>query len=230
MSTVEITESSALSDPGQPSLPSQVDLERPEEGKPANERGRAQTKQQLIQIGTEIIGKTGFNATGLDAVLKKAKVPKGSFYYYFQSKEDFGLAVIDSFAETAKARLDHCLNQTEGSPLSRIRGYLEGGVIAVETNGFSRGCLIGNLSQELSSQNERFRERLNEVLEYWRSQFARSLDLAKQNGEVSAEVDPNRMAGFMLAGWQGAILRAKVMKSAQPLKDFIDVFFNSVLR
>jgi TetR/AcrR family transcriptional regulator, transcriptional repressor for nem operon len=192
-------------------------------------KGRAQTKIQIIHIGAEIIGKTGFNATGIDEVLKKAKVPKGSFYYYFPSKEDFGLAVIENFAERAKEKLHQALKNETLSPLLRLKGYLETIVAGIETEGCKGGCLIGNLSQELSSQNERFRERLNEVLDYWQSQFAECLEQAKKAGEVSVEVDSLHLAGFLLAGWQGAILRTKVMKSTRPLKEFIDVFFNWVL-
>ena len=56
---------------------------------------RIETRQSLIQVGTDVIGSHGFNPTGLNTVLKTAGVPKGSFYYYFASKEEFGLAIID---------------------------------------------------------------------------------------------------------------------------------------
>jgi len=57
------------------------------------------TKSRLIEIGAEIIHLKGFNHTGIKEILEAAQVPKGSFYHYFESKEDFGLQVIDYFVE-----------------------------------------------------------------------------------------------------------------------------------
>jgi TetR/AcrR family transcriptional regulator, transcriptional repressor for nem operon len=56
---------------------------------------RNTTRDDIIRVGLEILGEKGFNSCGIDAVLKTAKIPKGSFYYYFPSKEEFGLAVLD---------------------------------------------------------------------------------------------------------------------------------------
>ena len=59
---------------------------------------RTDTGERLVRIGTEFLSEKGFGLTGLDEVLRAADVPKGSFYYYFDSKIDFGLAVIDNYA------------------------------------------------------------------------------------------------------------------------------------
>ena len=63
---------------------------------------RNTTRDDIIRVGLEILGEKGFNSCGIDAVLKSAKIPKGSFYYYFPSKEEFGLAVLDLYAVQAK--------------------------------------------------------------------------------------------------------------------------------
>lgn len=189
-----------------------------------------ETRATIIRIGTDLISRQGFNATGIDAVLKEAGVPKGSFYYYFRSKEEFGLAVIDHFAERYDQRLDTILNDEEVTPLNRIRNYLESGLARLEQNQCSKGCLIGNLGQELADQHERFRVRLDEIFRSWKDRFAACLREAQRAGELAPELDAGVAAGFILSGLEGAILRAKVMKSPQPLRDFIEILFASVLR
>ena len=77
---------------------------------------RIETRQSLIQVGTDVIGSHGFNPTGLNTVLKTAGVPKGSFYYYFASKEEFGLAIIDEFAVAYNDKIAHFLNNESLSP------------------------------------------------------------------------------------------------------------------
>jgi TetR/AcrR family transcriptional regulator, transcriptional repressor for nem operon len=188
------------------------------------------TRSEIIRIGTDFISRQGFNATGIDAVLREAKIPKGSFYHYFKSKEDFGLAVIDHFAERYDQRLDTFLSDEEVTPLNRIRNYLESGLMRLEQNLCSKGCLIGNLGQELADSNERFRSRLDEIFNSWKDRFADCLRDAQEAGELSGDVDPGVMACFILSGWEGAILRAKVMKSPQPIRDFIEILFASALR
>ncbi len=189
-----------------------------------------ETRATIIRIGTDLIGRQGFNATGIDAILREAGVPKGSFYYYFRSKEEFGLAVIDHFAERYDQRLDTFLNDEEVTPLNRIRNLLESGLARLEQNQCTRGCLIGNLGQELADQNERFRARLEEIFSSWKERYAACLRKAQGAGELAPEFDPGVVAGFILSGWEGAVLRAKVMKSPQPLRDFIGTLFATVLR
>jgi TetR/AcrR family transcriptional regulator, transcriptional repressor for nem operon len=188
------------------------------------------TKAEIIAIGTELISLHGYNATGIDAVLKQAGVPKGSFYHYFGSKEEFGLAVIDNFADRYDRKLDSFFNTDEVTPLNRIRTYLENGLEKLTRTQCAKGCLIGNLGQELADQNERFRARLDEIFRSWKERFAACLQEAKRTGELSTDADVAVVAGFILSGWEGAILRAKVMKSPQPLRDFIDTLFAAVLR
>lgn len=188
------------------------------------------TQGEIIRIGTEMIAKQGYNATGIDAVLKEAGVPKGSFYHYFKSKEEFGLAVIDHFAARFEQRLELALNEEAIAPLDRIRGILESGLARLAQNQCTKGCLIGNLGQEMADLNERFRARLEEIFGMWRERFAACLAEAQERGELSGAIDPAVTAGFILSGWEGAILRTKVMKSPQPMRDFVDVLFSVVLR
>lgn len=188
------------------------------------------TRNEIVRIGTDLISRQGYNATGIDAVLKEAGIPKGSFYHYFKSKEDFGIAVIDHFAERYDRRLDTFLNDEEVAPLNRLRNYLESGLMKLEQNLCARGCLIGNLGQELADSNERFRSRLDEIFNSWKERFAVCLREARERGELSSDIDPAMMACFILSGWEGAILRAKVMKSAQPVRDFITILFDATLR
>lgn len=190
---------------------------------------RNETRQLLIQVGTEVIGSHGFNPTGLNTVLKTADVPKGSFYYYFASKEDFGLAIIDEFAIDYADKIAFYLTNENVSPLQRIRNYLDNGLATIRDNKCKRGCLIGTLGQELSSQNETFRVRLDQVFEGWKQQFGQCLQAAIDCGELPDTSNTEQLSEFLLSGWQGAILRAKMHSSITPLQAFIDTLFDRVL-
>jgi len=188
------------------------------------------TRNAIIMVGTDLISRHGYNATGIDMLLKEAGVPKGSFYHYFKSKEEFGLAVIDQFAAFYSPRITALLTDETRTPLNRIRALLERTLAQLTQNHCSRGCLIGNLGQEMADQNERFRARLDEIFDAWKQLFAACLQEAQAAEELDSRVNADAMASFILSGWEGAILRAKVMKSPQPLQDFIEVLFKVTLR
>lgn len=188
------------------------------------------TRDTLIRIGGEIIARHGFGSTGINAVLSAAGVPKGSFYHYFSSKDDFGLAVIDAYAKAQEARLDETLGNPSLTPLQRLRAYFAAGIEDMQASECACGCLIGNLGQELAAQNELFRARLNAVFAGWEQRLEGCLTAALEADEISVGLDPEQMAGFVLAGWEGAMLRAKVVQSVDPLKRFEHVLFEQILR
>src|SRR6266446_5175632 len=129
---------------------------------------KAPTKATLVDAGLHLMLEKGYHHTGIQEVLQAAGVPKGSFYYYFPSKEAFGMAVIAQFAAAYLARLEQYLGDTTASPLTRLRRHYEELLARFERRGCRGGCLIGNLSQELADQHPRLRTQLDAVLTSWR--------------------------------------------------------------
>lgn len=190
--------------------------------------GRTNKRNELIQVGKEIIVQQGFNAASLNEILTAAGIPKGSFYYYFPSKEDFGLAIVEDFANEYRDKINIFFGDKKYSPLTRLRNYFEFKIADMEACSCADGCLIGNLAQELSAQNELFRDRLNQVFIEWEQCFVRCLQAAYQAGEIKSDRHSD-LAKFILSSWEGAILQAKVTKSVVPMKIFVSILFDQVL-
>lgn len=187
------------------------------------------TRNHIIQTGAELIGQKGFSATGLNAILTAAGVPKGSFYHYFSSKNDFGLAVIDTFAQEYDTTLDRILSDSSRSCVDRLRAYFDTGFESMANCQYTSGCLIGNLGQELAGQNETFRLRLNRVFSGWEQRFERCIAEGQAAGAIDSSINASDAASLLLSGWEGAILRSKVVKSTEPLERFVRVFFKQCL-
>ncbi len=190
---------------------------------------RTDKRDKLIQVGKQIIVQQGFNAASLNEILTAAGVPKGSVYYYFSSKDDFGLAIIDDFARKYQNKFELILQDASVTHLKRLHNYFASGIADMRQCDCSEGCLMGNLAQELSAQNELFRDRLSQIFLDWEEAFAGCLDSAIQMGEIPKEQDVSTLAQFILAGWQGAILQAKVSKSVVPMETFVQFLFARVL-
>jgi len=188
------------------------------------------TRDELLEAGRRIFLERGYNHSGIEAILHAAGVPKGSFYYYFENKEDFGLQVLDRFAERFTLEIERHLNDTSLSPLERLRSLTESACRRLETQQCRNGCLVGNLSQELADQNESFRVRLEEIFLGWGERFAVCIRQAQAAGEIPGEIDAREFADFWLNSWQGAVLRAKTLRSTAPLRTFLNVMFGFVLQ
>lgn len=91
------------------------------------------------------------------------------------------------------------------------------------------GCLIGNLGQELSGQSDTFRDALDRVFQRWEHRLVGCLEGAQEAGELSATLPADTLASFILSGWEGAILRAKTLKSVVPMEQFEAILFQQVL-
>ncbi|MDB5349800.1 MAG: transcriptional regulator [Planctomycetota bacterium] len=189
---------------------------------------RGETKHRLLEAGRNIFLEKGYNHAGIEAILQVAGVPKGSFYNYFGSKEDFGLQVINQFARGYNEELEQFLANSSLGPLGRLRAYFESIIDRLDSIECRNGCLVGNLSQEMADQSEVFRARLEEIFECWVDRYADCLAQAQEAGEIPSDLDVRELAEFLLNSWQGAILRAKTARSSAPLHIFLTITFRAI--
>ena len=190
---------------------------------------RIHSKDDIVQAGLELILSKGFNATGIEAILKQANVPKGSFYNFFSSKEEFGLAIIDRYVAETGELFRPIYDDESLPPLERVRKSFEILVARFETNECSKGCLLGNLSLEMSDQYEKVRQRLEQSLQGWARVLSTLLLQAQEAKAIPADLNAEMLAENLIASFQGAVLRAKVKKSSEPLKDFMYLYFDRFL-
>lgn len=171
----------------------------------------------------------GYNNTGIQEVLHELALPKGSFYHYFTSKEEFGLSVLELFVKQNDALFSRYMSYHNLTPLTRLRRYFEAVRKYYNSIQFRNGCLVGNFSQELADQNESFRLRLEQVLKQWSANWAECLKEAQLAGEISTEFNPAELSQFLLSSWEGALLSMKASKSIAPLDQFISFVFDKFL-
>lgn len=202
---------------------------KPRRGRPPKvARENTDTRALLIRSGVEVLTESGFAAAGIDGILKKVSVPKGSFYHYFKSKEDFGQAVIDNYASYFAAKLDKCLLDESIAPLQRIVKFAEEakqGIIKFE---FKRGCLVGNLGQEVAILPDSYRLVLQNIFAVWEGKMQTCLETAKQQGDIKQNINCVQQAEYFWIGWEGAVMRARLVQSVQPLDLYIATFIASI--
>lgn len=199
--------------------------EKRRRGRPRGAPDASQARLNLIRAGLEHLTEKGYSSVGVDEILKAAGVPKGSFYHHFRSKADFGLALVAAYNAYFIELLDRTFQDEGHPPLERLRIFTEKAEEGMARHGFRRGCLVGNLGQEMGALPDDFRTALIEALEAWQIRTAQLFRDAQAQGALSRDHDPDALAEAFWIGWEGAVLRAKLELRPEPLRRFTATFF-----
>ncbi|MEU9389916.1 TetR/AcrR family transcriptional regulator [Streptomyces sp. NPDC048324] len=181
-------------------------------------------KQKILEAARSLIEGRGYSALGVAEICKAAGVPKGSFYYFFESKEALALAVVDEHWAAQKRDWTRALSG-EAEPLSRLRRLFEeteAGQRAVQQGcGTVSGCLFGNLTLELSNQTEAVRARLQEIFEAQTDMVEAVIAEARERGDVTT-TDPRGAARAVVAQLEGQVMFAKLYNDTGRLSPLWD--------
>lgn len=171
----------------------------------------------------------GYHGTGLQEILSRVGLPKGSFYNYFPNKEAFAAEVIAHYIEPFIRQLDEWLSRPDLDPLTALRYYFEALIGALRANDFKGGCLLGNLMGEIGDTSETCRRVLQQALHRYRDKIAAALRRAQEEALVRRDRSAEALADFIVDYWQGVLLRMKVERSARPLEAFMEQVFEETL-
>lgn len=182
-------------------------------------------REKILEAGARAIGEKSFHGCGLNEILTAAGVPKGSFYYYFASKEDFGVALVERARDEDLARLAPILDDRSRSPLERLAAlYWEGRKHCIE-HGPSRECLIAKLGLEHAKLSPPMREAILSAYDQLRTRLAAVIREGQDRGEIAGQLDPSRLADMLMKLWEGATMRMRIAGSIAPVDDMIDFLF-----
>ncbi len=133
-------------------------------------------KERILQNGSAIMYRKGYNGTGIKEITDAAGIPKGSFYNYFKSKEHFTIAALDYMGKESLSRIDSILSDMSQPPLERIkRLFAEMIEPHVQENNFTQGCFIGNMCQEMADVNTGISDKVDYVFRSFTAALARCL-------------------------------------------------------
>src|SRR5689334_17228089 len=156
-------------------------------------------KTELVEAGLELLLRRGFSATSVADIAEAAGAPKGSFYNHFKSKDDFGGAVLDRYFAEVREALTETLQGGRKPAFARLRKY-------VGRDDYARGCLIGNISAEVSAVSDETREQLSRLIRDWTGGLAACLEEGQHDGSVRTDLAADDLAILLLDAWQGALL------------------------
>ncbi len=165
--------------------------------------------------------KHSFQGTGINQVLKESKVPKGSFYHFFPSKEDFALAVLENQVEHIKRYGQKYLEEFNAPYLDRFTAFFENLMKPIAQSDFCVGCLVGSFGQEMAALSPPLRQATSGGFVVLKEMIRDFIEKGQAAGEIKGSLNPEVGAVYIVSAMQGSIIMAKVEKSSEPLDIFI---------
>jgi len=165
-------------------------------------------KEDILARAQGLMLQKGFEATSVDEICAEAGVTKGSFFYYFKSKEDLGKALVSHFTGQMSCKMGECLAKCCDDPLERINAIID---FAIETSKDSetKGCLVGTFTQELYESHPAIRKACGETFQTMIQMLKKDFALAKTQYEVKKGIDAQALAETLVSLIQGGILLNK---------------------
>ncbi len=176
------------------------------------------TRQQILDTAKDIILAKGFSAAGLNEILSAAGVPKGSFYHYFKSKEQFGDALLENYFDDYLQMLEHLLKDDGSSNSSRLLKFFQTWLDTQSSDATTDKCLIVKLSAEVTDLSEAMRITLKNGTDSVIARLTNCVQEGIRKGEFPANLDANTVTAEIYYMWVGATLLTKVGRTRAALE------------
>jgi TetR/AcrR family transcriptional repressor of nem operon len=174
-------------------------------------------RQHILDTGKMVIVGKGFSAVGLAEILNAAKVPKGSFYHYFKSKEVFGEALLEDYFAGYNQRLQSLFSDKSMTAAARLMTYWSRWQDAQEGDDLTGKCLVVKLSAEVADLSELMRNALKQGTEKLIAQLTACIAEGIQDGSLSASLIAEQCALTLYELWLGATLLTKLRRDSSAL-------------
>ena len=180
------------------------------------------SKQEILLKGIYLLRRQGYHNTGIKEILNECGIPKGSFYNFFKSKEDFGIQCLVLYGQSMLRLIQQHTQDEELDPLERLQAYFELSIATNEEEDMQFGCLVMNSATELAGYNDAFAEINRQIFSVWLTELADCIQQGQDLGEIREDYQAIELAEYLYTSIFGAYANGKMKRSTQPLKLMLD--------
>jgi TetR/AcrR family transcriptional repressor of nem operon len=184
----------------------------------------------LLDKGIEVLWCNGYNGTSVKDIVSAADVPKGSFYFYFDSKEDFVTKALVRYFNTMFAPMESVLSNKGVSPKQRLTNFytLRNDRMINEMK-CKLGCLANNIGNEMSEHSEKIRTTILLMESKIKDSIGAVFMEAQEKNEIDPTIDPELMVSFIEDAGKGAMISMKENQNSEPLDNFLNIVTSKLL-
>lgn len=183
-------------------------------------------KTRLLDEGVSMFMHQGYHGTGIQEVVDRVGIPKGSFYNYFQSKEDFGSKAIIHYSDQFKQFLLSILDLSKSDTSKGLNQFFDDLTKIFEEKDCKDGCLIGNFAAEISDNSTLGRNTMSQCISEWKEIIKEIIIRGQASGAIREDISADELSDFLLNLLEGSLLRMKIESNTKSLRQMKKVFMN----
>lgn len=181
----------------------------------------AGTRQRIIEVARRLFHARGYADVGVQDICRRARVAKGSFYHFFESKQELLDEVVRRNGQDRLEPLS-ALNRTPYNGRDRLirhlQSVLDDARAQREGDGAVLGCPIGTLGCEVALTQPGARQASAECLQRWQAELRQAIREGVGDGSISPTVEPELTAETLLALIQGMAVLGRCHDDAERLQ------------
>jgi TetR/AcrR family transcriptional repressor of nem operon len=186
-----------------------------------------QSKERVLAAAKELFLARGYAATTVDAICEKAGLTKGSIYYFFDSKEDLGLAVLDWSLRRGVQMLASGPYVRIVDPLEKAFAFLKH-LEKCSPELWNGGCLLGSFALELADTNSRMQQAVARMFQALADEIAAKLQPIAARCAGKRAPSASELADTLLGTIEGSIILAKAYRDPTRIPKAVRGFRRSV--
>lgn len=193
-------------------------------------------REALLEKAQHLMLAKGYTATSVEEICEAANLTKGSFFYYFASKEDLGKAVLDRYVKSMFLAVQNAQFLKMNDPLQRVCGYIDFMIEVSKDPARRSGCLLGNFAQVLTDTHPEIRTQCAAHFNLWANVLKQQFDAAKVEYKVKG-LDTGILADHFIALLEGSLMLAKtrqdlsvIANNLNHFKDYLKIIFKKEQR
>lgn len=191
-------------------------------------RRSEKTRENLLEQGINLLSEHGYHGTGLKLILDTVKVPKGSFYNYFASKEHFAAEILDTYTAQLLAQFDQYAAKSNESPLELIKNVYGIMLKSFEAEGHIKGCLLGNMAAEIGGHSELCTQSMLKTLEQWKRRIVALIEKGQQEDLIRQDISATQLTNLLWCTWEGGLLRMKIEGNTETVAQVLELLFQQI--
>lgn len=188
------------------------------------------TRSALIEEGIQQLSEHGYHGTGIKQVLDAVKVPKGSFYHYFGSKEAYVADIIVEYSHQALSMFDEFVDQSDLPALDQLKTIYDFMLNKFTDHNCQKGCLVGSIAAEIGNTFELCQQAMQASVRDWLLRLDSLVSKGQTEGTIRADIPSNDIAELIWSAWEGSLIKMKMDGDIQSPKKIINLTLESLLK
>lgn len=188
------------------------------------------TRTRLLEVGLSLFAKRGYHGTGIKQIVDTAHVPKGSFYTYFKSKEEFGIAIVCRHSAEFWLKWHAAMDLNSPNPLQALRNCFITMLDVHLDCAVKTFCVVAHVAAEICEDSTECRLAIKGLFKEMCDNIAQCIRKAQSAGQVREDLNAEEFARLFWDAWQGSLLRMKIEGNIEPVKECVELLFGRLLQ